>query len=536
MLSPSDIRPTVREVLLSTNNSLSAYQILDRLPPAIRDQIIAERGLPGAGSGSPFTSASMVTSAVQGLLPALEPPYRVYMEVTGMTFTIAGQTIVPGNPTLAFYYLPNPEPTDHDMPLSSDTETPAKKLPVKVDPKDYGKPMTIEEFEAKYGKDHGLTVYVSGEDEDYEPTPEEFEAGQRFVSRAGEDLPEIIVEAGVEGGGFTVYGDKSGQETDGIPRWIFCQEATTMELDDHDEEVWRTSRSEGTTNLSDVCPTTLFHLFPTYVHPKFAAWFREQWNDAVEKHREAIEWREQVLKAWDRVIAVAEQEEETPEAETNPGTIAPSHSLSDAEYAVLFVACRNLPPAKTDYRIHNYVENLLLTVTDFQLHTKVVIKAMQHFKTHTQQDATDLAGLKAVLGQYPDDKEGNTNLAQCLWGYNLWTRAEILRRLVGFFETEGVTDQASLVKWATEARFRTHFQGRVKGLGYAVFNWLIMRQGVETIKPDVHVLRFVQNAVGRPVKETVAVEALMRVAHEIGIPAYKLDWAIWEAGVGNIVP
>jgi hypothetical protein len=66
---------------------------------------------------------------------------------------------------------------------------------IKVDPKDYGRPMTKEEFEAKYGTDHGMVVYHSGEDDD-EPTEEEFEAGQRFVSRAGEDLPEE--DTGVE--------------------------------------------------------------------------------------------------------------------------------------------------------------------------------------------------------------------------------------------------------------------------------------------------------------------------------------------------
>lgn len=210
-------------------------------------------------------------------------------------------------------------------------------------------------------------------------------------------------------------------------------------------------------------------------------------------------------------------------------------TLTESEYAGLVAACRALAPAQGNYHITNFVENLLLTVVDFQMNTKAVVKAMQNFKANTQKDAADLDGLKTVLAQYPDDKVGNTDLAQRLWGYNLWTRAEMLRRLVAFFESQDVTDQAGLERWAKAAQFKTHFEGKVKGLGYAVFNWLIIRQGVESIKPDVHVLRFVAEAVGRPVKETVAVEALVSAAKDLGMPVHKLDWAIWEAGRGGAV-
>jgi len=207
-------------------------------------------------------------------------------------------------------------------------------------------------------------------------------------------------------------------------------------------------------------------------------------------------------------------------------------TLSEEEYLRLVEACRVLPPAQGDYRITDFVENLLLTVVDFQMNTKAVERAMQHFKANTKKEASDLAGLKALLARYPDDKAGNTALAQRLWGYNLWTRAEMLRRLVAFFEALGVTDQAGLERWAVEAQFKD-FAGKVKGLGYAVFNWLIIRQGVDSIKPDVHVLRFVETAVGRPVKETVAVEVLVRAAKDLEMPVHKLDWAIWEAGRGS---
>jgi hypothetical protein len=209
---------------------------------------------------------------------------------------------------------------------------------------------------------------------------------------------------------------------------------------------------------------------------------------------------------------------------------AGKHSAyTNGEYDALVKACQNVPPAKCDYRIHDFVENMLLTVLDFQLRTVVVERAMQYFIQHTKSDALDHSGLKVIIAQYTDDKTGNSTLARRLWGYNLWTRAEMLRKLVAFFEAEGVTDQHSLEVWAEAAQFKSHFQGKVKGLSYAVFKWLTMRLGVDTVKPDVHVLRFVEKSIGRPINEVVAVEMIERAAKQIGIEAHKLDWAIWEA-------
>ena len=51
---------------------------------------------------------------------------------------------------------------------------------------------------------------------------------------------------------------------------------------------------------------------------------------------------------------------------------------------------------------------------------------------------------------------------------------------------------------------------------------------METIKPDVHVLRFVAGAVGRPVNEAEAVQALEVVAERLEISPRVPDWSVWE--------
>jgi hypothetical protein len=63
-----------------------------------------------------------------------------------------------------------------------------------------------------------------------------------------------------------------------------------------------------------------------------------------------------------------------------------------------------------------------------------------------------------------------------------------------------------------------------------------MRAGVQTVKPDVHILRFVAGAIGRPVNEDEAVTGLETVAERIGVPARTLDWSIWESQKGGVAP
>jgi len=62
---------------------------------------------------------------------------------------------------------------------------------------------------------------------------------------------------------------------------------------------------------------------------------------------------------------------------------------------------------------------------------------------------------------------------------------------------------------------------------YAAFKWLIVRVGVETIKPDLHVLAFVEATVGFRLSDSEAVMILERAARDLGIRALQLDAQIW---------
>jgi hypothetical protein len=138
--------------------------------------------------------------------------------------------------------------------------------------------------------------------------------------------------------------------------------------------------------------------------------------------------------------------------------------------------------------------------------------------------------LAAVADRFPDDKEGNLELARYLWGYNLWTRAGRLRPLAAFLADEHLRTDDELRAWARRSDYQEDFAGRVPGLWPAAYQSLLMRLGVDTVKPDVRVRRFVEGVLGHPVNDAELVRAVTEAAHRLGRPARDLDGAIREHG------
>ena len=200
-------------------------------------------------------------------------------------------------------------------------------------------------------------------------------------------------------------------------------------------------------------------------------------------------------------------------------------------------AVHRCPPLQGDYAIDDYVLNVALTVLDFQLQTVAVERARAHFEANHGDMIKTHGDLKVLLAKYPDTEAGNTDGALIMFGYRLWTRVGLMRQLLRYFEDQKVTDQSALREWAERSEFKRDFEGRVRiqargrtqGLGIAVYNWLVMRQRVPSIKPDVHVTRFFQRVLDRGLNDQEIVSLGMEAAKQMGVPAHELDWRIWES-------
>ena len=110
-LKPKDIRDEVRNVLEGTHidtggrgrSFLTAYQILERLPPAMRAQLIRERGTPGSGAGTYYAAASVVSDAAEMLKPYIEIRF---LDTSLLKIMLEnGTEIEPGNPNVGLYRL-----------------------------------------------------------------------------------------------------------------------------------------------------------------------------------------------------------------------------------------------------------------------------------------------------------------------------------------------------------------------------------------------------------------------------------------------
>ena len=199
--------------------------------------------------------------------------------------------------------------------------------------------------------------------------------------------------------------------------------------------------------------------------------------------------------------------------------------LTDAELDALEHAVASVQMSRFEFVADDYVIALFDTVLDYQNQAAAIQKAEDHYRERHFDQIRTLEDLEAVLERFPEDRAGNDRLAQYLWGNHHWRRAQELRGLVQYFRERNVTTLRRLRTWATTSQ-QEDFVGHIKGLGPAVYRSLAMRMGVDTVKPDVHVLRFVSAAIGRGASQAEAVDGLTEVAARLGVPARDVDWSV----------
>jgi hypothetical protein len=204
-------------------------------------------------------------------------------------------------------------------------------------------------------------------------------------------------------------------------------------------------------------------------------------------------------------------------------------ALSKREIQKLKTQCNKLKDGP-DYRVNDYVTNLLNTALDFQMKVQTVHSSISHYENN--HGYRSHKKLKELVEFHPNTKSGNLSLSQSLWGNNHWSRAKFLRKLIHEFERRGIKGQKSLKKWVTEADFKKDVKGQFKtkehSIGIALFQWLRLRLGVDTVKPDVHIINFVTNSIGRNVKPQEALDGLIEISKLTNRKASLLDAAIWH--------
>jgi len=105
---------------------------------------------------------------------------------------------------------------------------------------------------------------------------------------------------------------------------------------------------------------------------------------------------------------------------------------------------------------------------------------------------------------------------------------------------EGDTEDARLTRWAHWARPGDHLMLNIPSFKLAGFQYLRMLFGAQTSKPDVHIVAYIAEALGRTPASTAseqvqAVYAIERAGELLGVSIRSIDIAIWEHRTGGSV-
>ncbi|MCX7166596.1 MAG: hypothetical protein NTV11_10015 [Rhodocyclales bacterium] len=205
------------------------------------------------------------------------------------------------------------------------------------------------------------------------------------------------------------------------------------------------------------------------------------------------------------------------------------NALTPQDRLKLLAAVSDLPFIHRTPKSQDYMRDVMLTVLDFHMQAEVVGKAINYFRDRVQSDhgIHTHDDLTRILATYPDTQQGNVDASLFLWNNRHWQRTHLLRGLLAFFSSIGVTDQEELRCWARHAAFDKDFHGKVKGLGLAVFQWLLIRMGVPAVKPDVWVINFAQRITGKRLADKVLVDLFHEIAPLVGQSMTNIDMTIW---------
>ena len=113
-------------------------------------------------------------------------------------------------------------------------------------------------------------------------------------------------------------------------------------------------------------------------------------------------------------------------------------------------------------------------------------------------------------------------------------RARILREVVQFVctivqESPTRPEEEVLKDWALQAKPPECETLGIRGFKIAGFQYLRIRFGADTTKPDVHIIRFIADALNRRVSPYEALALLEAASKRLGYSVREVDSAIWRS-------
>lgn len=144
-------------------------------------------------------------------------------------------------------------------------------------------------------------------------------------------------------------------------------------------------------------------------------------------------------------------------------------------------------------------------------------------------DATSLTDLQNLVRQHQSAHTFCVNELD----YNDATRADTLIGVIKYLldaqvEHPGENENEKLTHWAAWCRPGDYLTVGVRGFGLAGFQYLRMLFGAQTTKPDVHIINFASEVLGRRLTPVQALNIIERAAKLAELPLREVDAEIWR--------
>jgi hypothetical protein len=152
-------------------------------------------------------------------------------------------------------------------------------------------------------------------------------------------------------------------------------------------------------------------------------------------------------------------------------------------------------------------------------------------------EITSLRNLRELIASYPTPLD----FSIVELDYQDVRRAATLVGVIDFLIREqirfgGASESECLLQWAKSVTPSDYLTVRVPGFGLSGFQYLRILLGVQTLKPDIYIQRFVSSAVGWKVDDVEALMLSEEAGQRLGWPLADLDYAVWEGGARGSTP
>ena len=192
---------------------------------------------------------------------------------------------------------------------------------------------------------------------------------------------------------------------------------------------------------------------------------------------------------------------------------------------------RSVAEASTDY---GYGEATAVAVIDCVLglnrkYDAFVVPRLKTFR-HRHPEIRKIGELAELMDSYPTPLDFSIEELN----YNDENRARVLREVVQFVCTivqnsPTLPEEEVLKDWALQAKPPECETLGIKGFKLAGFQYLRMLFGADTTKPDVHIIRFIADALNRRVSPYEALALLEAASKRLGYSVREVDSAIWRS-------